>query len=81
MSSDDLYGSIHSSNIGGLSEVLTGARFRYADRMTDRDRDAARFAIARNQHGAGCLADLRATLAQRALSAETLLAPSCEANI
>ena len=80
MSSDDFYGSISSSDISRLREVLTGAGFSYADPMTDRDRDAARFAIARHQHGDGCLADLRATLAQRALSAETLLAPSCEAN-
>jgi hypothetical protein len=81
MSSDDLYGSINSSNMGGLSEVLTGAGFRYADTMPDRDRDAARFVISQHQHGARRLADLRSSVAQRALPAEILLAPSREANI
>lgn len=81
MSSDDFYGSINSSDISRLREVLTGAGFRYSDPMTDGDRDAARFVIAQHQQGACSLADLRSNLAQRALSAATLLAPSREANI
>lgn len=81
MSSDNLYGSINSSNMGGLSEMRTGAVFRYADPMPDRVRDAARFVTAQHQHGARSLADLRSSVAQRALPAEILLAPSREANI
>ncbi|WP_154722223.1 hypothetical protein [Ciceribacter sp. T2.26MG-112.2] len=81
MSSDDFYGSISSSDISRLREVLTGAGFSYADPMTDRDRDAARFVIAQHQQGARSLVDMRSALAQRALLAGILLAPSREANI
>lgn len=81
MSSDDFYGSINSSDISRLREALTSAGFRYADPMTDGDRDAARFVIAQHQQGARSLVDMRSALAQRALLAGILLAPSREASI
>ena len=78
MSSDDLYGSINSNDISLLREVPAAVGLTYSDSMTERDRDAARFAIAQYQHGVRCLAERRCALAKRVLLAAIPLTPSRE---